>query len=81
MKQVVVQLAMQPSSEEGGGAFALAKDFGAPLQAIHPQSEDANLARWFTTQVDNAKAAEFVETLRSLPEVSAAYVKPRVAAP
>jgi hypothetical protein len=81
MKQVVVQLAALPSGAQDEGAFARAKDFGATLKAIHPHSEDATLARWFTAQVDNAKAAEFVETLRNLPEVSAAYVKPRAAAP
>lgn len=81
MKQVVVQLANPPSGSQDQGAFATAKDLGAPLQAIHPQSDDAALARWFTAQVDNAKATEFVETLRKLPEVSAAYVKPRAAAP
>jgi hypothetical protein len=81
MKQVVVQFAAPPSGGQDQTAFAKAKDLGAPLQAIHPDSEDATLARWFTAQVDNAKAREFVETLRNLPEVSAAYVKPPAAAP
>jgi hypothetical protein len=81
MKQVIVQFAAPPASGQSDEAFAKAKDFGATLQAIHPESHDSTLARWFTAQVENAKAAEFVKTLRDLPEVSAAYVKPRAAAP
>lgn len=81
MTQVVVQLVAPPPAGQEEGPFAKAKDFGATLRAIHPQSDDATLARWYTAQVNNAKAAEFVETLRTLPEVSAAYLKPRAAAP
>lgn len=84
MQQVVVQLAPRSVSdrdEQSRTAFAKAEDFGSPLVAVHPQSDDPTLSRWFTAQVDNAKAAEFVETLRSLPDVTAAYVKPRAAMP
>jgi hypothetical protein len=67
MKQVVVQLKAASSRGVGDDAFAKARDFGATLLAIHPQSEDATLGRWFTAQVDNAKATELVESLRDLP--------------
>jgi len=83
MKQVIVQLATSPTQagQQQHSAFIKAQDFGSTLEAIHPQSDDATLSRWFTAQVDNSQAAEFVETLRRLPEVSAAYVKPRAAPP
>jgi hypothetical protein len=84
MTQVIVQLAPSPASEaevQQHAAFKQAKEFGASLRAIHPSSEDPGLASWFTAQVDNTKANEFVETLRRMPEVTAAYVKPRAAMP
>lgn len=85
MKQVVVQLAPDAAPAQDGNqhqaAFEKAKDFGSTLKAIHPQSDDPALSRWYTAQVDNAKATELVETLRNIPEVTAAFVKPRAAMP
>jgi hypothetical protein len=84
MTQVIVQLVPSPTSEteaQEHAAFKQAKEFGASLQAIHPTSDDPGLASWFSAQVDNTRAAEFVETLRRMPEVTAAYVKPRAAMP
>jgi hypothetical protein len=85
MKQVIVQLAATalPGSGADGhqAAFERAKDFGVTLQAIHPGSDDPALSRWFCTEVENAKAPEFVESLRKIPEVTAAYVKPRAEPP
>jgi hypothetical protein len=84
MTQVVVQLTPAPASETDvrrNAAFKRAEEFGTSLQPIHPNSSDPSLASWFTAQVDNMKAGEFVETLRSIPEVTAAYVKPRAAMP
>lgn len=84
MTQVVVQLVPAAASEadaQQNAAFRRAEEFGTSLQAIHPNSTDPSLASWFTAQVDNKKAGEFVETLRRIPEVTAAYVKPRAAMP
>jgi hypothetical protein len=84
MAQVIVQLATSPASEaeaQQHTAFRQARKFGAALRAMHPQSEDPKLAGWFTAQVDNGKAGELVEQLRSIPDVTAAYVKPRAAMP
>ena len=84
MTQVIVQLEAAPASEiefRTHAAFAQAKQFGTSLKAIHPSSKDPSLASWFTAQVDNARAGEFVETLRRIPQVTAAYVKPRAAMP
>jgi len=82
---VVVQLA-NPRSDNTGvsprqDAFETAKSFGLALEAIHPQSNDPKLARWFRAEVENGKAAEFVQTLRAIPEVTAAYIKPAAKAP
>ena len=84
MTQVIVQLEPTPATEAEArqhAAFKQAERFGTSLKAIHPSSEDPTLARWFTAQVDNTRAGEFVETLRQIPEVTAAYVKPRAAMP
>jgi hypothetical protein len=74
MKEVVVQLASREGSRHLA-AFETARNFGLKLRAMHPQSEDPTLLRWFHAEVDNAKAAEFVRTLRNIPDVKAAYVK------
>jgi hypothetical protein len=84
MTQVIVQLVPSPASDADvrqHAAFKQAKEFGASLQAIHPRSEDPTLSSWFSAQVDNTKADEFIETLRRIPDVTAAYVKPRAAMP
>jgi hypothetical protein len=84
MTQVIVQLEAVPASEvevRRHAAFEQARQFGTSLKAVHPRSEDPSLAKWFTAQVDNTKAGEFIETLRRIPEVRAAYVKPRAAMP
>jgi hypothetical protein len=82
MTQVVVQLVPHPAKPGGeGSAFDTAKHFGSRLEAVHLLSDDAASAQWFSAQIEQAKAAEFVDSLRSLPDVSAAYVKPRAAAP
>jgi hypothetical protein len=84
MTQVIVQLVPSPVTEadvQQHAAFKQAQEFGASLKAIHPSSEDPALSSWFTAQVDNRKANELVETLRRIPEVTAAYVKPRAAMP
>ena len=84
MTQVIVQLAPAPASEaeiREHAAFKRAREFGTSLKAIHPRTEDPSLARWFTAQVDTTRAGEFVETLRRIPQVTAAYVKPRASMP
>jgi hypothetical protein len=84
MTQVVVQLESSPASEaeaQRHTAFKQAQKFGASLRAMHPQSQDPRLASWFTAQVDNTKANDLVESLRNIPEVTAAFVKPRAAMP
>jgi len=85
MKRVIVQLAANalPGSEAGKhrAPFERARDFGLTLQAVHPGSDDPTLSRWFSAEVENAKATEFVESLRKIPEVTAAYVKPRAEPP
>jgi hypothetical protein len=85
MKEVIVQFAPHVIGTAQGlphqAAFQTAKSFGLTLRAIHPQSDDPALSRWFYTQVENGKAAELIQTLRSIPEVTAAYVKPPAEAP
>lgn len=85
MKEVVVQLANPAAARvktpPRQNAFEMARRFGFALEAIHPQSEDPTLARWFRAEVENNKAAEFVQTLRAIPDVTAAYVKPAAKAP
>jgi hypothetical protein len=82
MKEVVVQLAPYAvKTSDTHRAFDMAKSLGFALQAIHPLSDDPGLARWFRAEVDNHKAAEFVQTLRAIPEVTAAYVKPAAEVP
>jgi hypothetical protein len=84
MTQVIVQLEPIPASQAEMGehaAFKQAERFGTSLRAIHPSSGDPALARWFTAQIDNTKAGEFIDTLRQIPEVTAAYVKPRASMP
>jgi hypothetical protein len=80
MKEVVVQLApgVGPATRASPdrSPFATAERFGLTLQALHPRSDDPNLARWYRVRIENNKAAEFVETLRDIPDVTAAYVKP-----
>ena len=85
MTEVVVQLApgVDPAttSSPDRGPFATAKRFGLTLEAIHPRCDDPNLSRWYRAEIENNKAAEFVDTLREIPEVTAAYVKPPAEAP
>ncbi len=85
MKQVLVQLSAsalsEPEAAKHQAPFERAKDFGLTLAALHPGSDDPALSRWFSAEVDSAKATDFVESLRKLPEVTAAYVKPRAARP
>jgi hypothetical protein len=82
MKEVIVQLAPSATGHSPLDApFETARNFGLTLKAIHPQSDDPTLARWFHVQIDNAKAAEFVQRLRNIPEVTAAYVKPPAEVP
>jgi hypothetical protein len=80
MKEVVVQLApgVGPATvtSQHRSPFATAKRFGLILQAIHPRSDDPNLSRWYRAEIENNKATEFLQTLRDIPEVTAAYVKP-----
>jgi hypothetical protein len=79
MTEVVVQLACRDSRHLA--AFETARSFGLQLQAMHPQSKDPALLRWFHAEVENAKAADFIRTLRRIPEVTAAYVKPSAKPP
>lgn len=84
MPQVIVQLETAPKSEaevRRHAAFEQARLFGTSLKAIHPSSEDPRLASWFIAQVDSTRTTEFIEKLRRIPEVTAAYVKPRAAMP
>jgi hypothetical protein len=84
MTQVIVQLAPAPASETGireHAACTRAKEFGTSLTAIHPHSTDPLLAGWYSAQVDTTRAGEFFATLRRIPDVTAAYVKPRAAMP
>jgi len=85
MTQVVVQLSPNalsgPESAKRQAPFERANDFGLTLKALHPESDDPVLSCWFSAEVDSAKATEFIESLRKMPEVTAAYVKPRAEPP
>ena len=49
-----------------------------PLQPVHPTTRDANLATFFTVEVDDPEeASHLVERLLKDPSVEAAYIKPR----
>ena len=81
MKEVIVQLAPKAAAASEGSPHQTARNFGTTLEATHPNSHDPDLSRWFHAKVDNARAAEFLETLRNIPEVTAAYVKPPAESP
>ena len=84
MTQVLVQLAREAAGaaeRRDHAVFARATDLGVSLRPVHPQSSDPALSCWFHAEVDHAKADELAETLRSVPDVTAAYVKPPAGAP
>lgn len=83
--EVVVQLAHHAAAASEGpsnrAAFDIAQKFGVTLEAIHPESDDPILSRWFHAELDNGKAADLLRHLRNVPEVTAAYVKPPAEVP
>jgi hypothetical protein len=84
MTHVVVQLARHAVSAAGSqrhAAFTKAKDFGVTLTPMHPQSSDPALSCWFQAEVEHGQADAVAESLRGVPDVTAAYVKPRPARP
>lgn len=47
------------------------------LQPVHPSTRDANLATFFTVDIDDPQeASRVVERLLKDPSVDAAYIKP-----
>jgi hypothetical protein len=63
-------------------AFKVAEDYGLTLEAIHPESADPNLARWFHVSTsDTQKLQMIADVLRNVPGVSAAYIKPSAELP
>jgi len=64
------------------GVFKVVQNLGFHLDPVHPGSDDPKLSSWFRVQVENAgQVAKVVDTLRTNPDVKAAYVKPRDEAP
>jgi hypothetical protein len=52
------------------------------LERLHPGADDASMASWYVTTVDDPAEGERVAMrLRSLPDVEAAYVEPPSAPP
>jgi hypothetical protein len=84
MAQLVVQLARDAASaaqRQGHAVLAKAASLGVTLRPVYPQSSDPALSCWLQAEVDHAHADLVAETLRGIPDVTAAYVKPRAAAP
>ena len=76
--EIIVQL----SSETSAAAVdRVAADIGATLQQLHPATSDAELARYAVVRVPPSQVDLVLATLRSSPDVDAAYVKPAGEAP
>ena len=76
--EIIVQL----SSETSAAAVdRVAADIGATLQPLHPTTSDAELARYAVVRVPPSQVDLVLATLRSSPDIDAAYVKPPGEAP
>ena len=56
-------------------AVTSAASLGIELEAMHPGSNDAEMRSWFIAR-GSGDEADVVETVRTVPGVEAAYVKP-----
>lgn len=53
-----------------------ARNVGVTLSALHPGTDDLELASYYTTRVDAAAADKVAAQLRACPGVEGAYPKP-----
>jgi hypothetical protein len=66
----------EPATADGEELVHLLDDQDITLTPLHPQTDDATLASWFTVDVPDDRADDVVNALRSSAAVEAAYVKP-----
>jgi hypothetical protein len=83
--EVVIQIS-EPSTGARTAPSATARQavqkLGLTLEPIHPGSTDPVLSTYYRVRApDQQAAARVVEAVRSLPSVTAAYVKPPDAPP
>ena len=87
MAQLVVQLtgkaaAAFASGEGPAAAVRQALDqLGVALAPLHPGIDDEQLATYYAAELASQAGAKAAERLRSVPGVTAAYVKPKIALP
>lgn len=71
-------LRQAPESGESKALVEALDSLQVELQPLHPNIDDPSLASQFTVEAGDRGAAEAVaKRLRSLPGVTAAYLKPR----
>lgn len=57
-------------------------EFGGKLEPVHPHVDDPNLARYFTTEIEEmAAATQLVTRLQNSEIVESAYLQPPAALP
>jgi hypothetical protein len=88
MAQLVVQLTGKAAAAFASGEGPAAplrhalKELGVALERLHPGIDDDQLATYYAAELASAQAgAKVAERLQSVPGVTAAYVKPRIALP
>lgn len=70
-----------PATPESLAVDQLARIVGGDLRALH-ETDDPALRTYFTLDIaDDAGSARFIEQLRRVPGITAAYVKPPEALP
>jgi len=77
--EIIVQLVPEAIPLTGRKAAAVrqtAADDGGTVEALHPDTDDAELATWARVRVPAAKADRLVTRLAACPGVAAAYVRP-----
>ena len=88
MAQLVVQLTGKAAAAFASGEGPAAPvrhaldELGVALEPLHPGIDDEQLATYYAAELATPQAgAKVVERLRSVPGITAAYVKPRIALP
>jgi hypothetical protein len=86
--EVVIQIAPPAETESVRAEHPLAaiqhavSTLGLRVEPQHPGIKDPVLSTYYKVEAPDAQsAANVVETVRNLPSVAAAYVKPREAPP
>jgi hypothetical protein len=80
-EHVAALRADRPPSAQAKELLATLRKHDASLTPLHPQATDTSLTPYFTAEVDDERAGQLLDALRSAPAVEAAYVKPADAPP